>query len=309
MLSLASTGEDRIWLAKRLLVVELIRGRGPTWSRIQEVRERWGVEAQTQIPPRYEGRIYTPESLGPPPDPEEQFTDEADEWHAKYQEWISDLAALYNAVIPEEARSKFFVGSGWDVFLSICVLYDPPETQLREFADSFHWRGSNVHPRGGLVMYAPPIVWLSDAEHVEKTMTEFYEELLAALLEKYVHPQGVSSEDALGSIRRERRELFMRVIQELCANESRPYIDVKPHHTQKDIESAFRVLRARQDVGPPQGRPRRDKLTAVQCAILHDRRGWTYEQIALECGINPDSNDVSKYIADGRCILKDGQLA
>jgi hypothetical protein len=120
MLILPSTGEDRIQQAKRLLVVEVLRRRGPTWNRIREMRERWGVEAQTQLPPRYQGRVYIPESFGPLP--EEQFTDEADEWHSKYQEWVNDLAALCGAVVPEEARSsKYFVGSGWDVFLSLSM--------------------------------------------------------------------------------------------------------------------------------------------------------------------------------------------
>jgi hypothetical protein len=307
MLILPSTGERRKREAKRLLIVEIVRQTGPTWSRIREVRERWGVEAQTQLPPPYQGGVHTPQSLGACP--EEQFTDEADAWHGRYQEWVNDLAALYNAVIPKDARStRYFVGSGWDVFLSICVLYDPPDTRLEEFADSFHWRGSNVSPRSGVVMYSPPIVWQRDADQAEETMMEFYEGSLDALLEEYVHPQGVTTEEAMERIRKERPEVFERMREGLHDNESRPYIDVKPHHTQKDIEAAFRVLRARQDAGSPQGRPRRDTLTAVQCAILHDRLGWTYERIALERGINPDSNDVSKYIADGRHALRYGQL-
>jgi hypothetical protein len=145
-------------------------------------------------------------------------------------------------------------------------------------------------------MPAPPIVWLSDADRVQATMTEFYEGLLAALLEKYVHPQGVSSEDALGSIRRERPELFVQLKRGLTTNKPRPYIDVKPNHIQKDIESAFKVLCARHETRPAPGRRQRDELTAVQCAVLHERYNlpdptdkrrwtWTYERLAEEFGL------------------------
>jgi hypothetical protein len=154
-------------------------------------------------------------------------------------------------------------------------------------------------------MFAPPIVWLRDDDRLEKTTTEFYEGLVAALLEKYVHPQGVSSEDALESIHRERPELFEQLMQGIHDNDSRPYIDVKPHHTQKDIESAFRVLRARHSARPTPGPKNRDKLTAVQCAVLHDRHGWKYEDIAKKYGWDMGSNVVSKYIPLGRRILTD----
>ena len=89
---LPSTGEHRRREAKRLLILDLFQQRGPAWNRIQEMRERWGVEARTQLPPRYQGGVHTPDSLGPRPPDEEQFTDEAEEWYGKYREWTSDLA-------------------------------------------------------------------------------------------------------------------------------------------------------------------------------------------------------------------------
>jgi hypothetical protein len=303
---LPSTGEHRRQEAKRLLILDLFQQRGTTWNRIQELRERWGIEARRQIPPPYPGGLYTPESFGPLP-PEEEFGDqEYDQWHSRYREWSADLSTLCEAVVPHDARSsKYWVGSGWDVFLSMCVLYDPPETQLEEFDKKFDWRHSNITPRSGVVMYSPPIVWLRDADQLESTLAESYNELLEALLEMYVHPQGVSSEDALESIRREKPELFERMMQELLDNESRPYIDVKPYHTWDDIKSAFQVLRARQDARPAPGPKNRDKLTAVQCAILHDDHGWRYEAIAKKYGWDPGSNVVSKYIREGRRILAD----
>ena len=294
--SLPSTAEDRVRRAKRRLVLDLFLGRGVAWDHIREMRERWEIDARPQMPPPYP-YVFVPEILGPPP--EEQFGDEAEEWHAKYREWTSDLTAVFEAVVPEEARdSKYFVGSIWGLFLPMCVLYDPPETQLEDFAERIGGLASNVWPSGDnhYWMPAPPIVWLEDADRAESTVREFYEAVLEALLEKYVHPQGISSEDALESIHRERPELFVQLIRGLTENKPRPYIDVRPHHQEKDVVSAFKVLSARHDTRPALGRPKLDELTAVQCAILHDRynppdptdkrrRTWTFERLAEEFGL------------------------
>jgi hypothetical protein len=273
--------------------LDLFLRRGATWDYIREMRERWEIDAQPQMPPPYP-HVFVPETLGQPP--EEQFGDEADEWHAKYREWTSDLMALFEAVVPEEARdSKYFVGSFWGLFLPMCVLYDPPETQLEDFVGRVGGLASNVAPSGDKQywMPAPPIVWLRDADRVETMVAELHREFLEALLEKYVHPQGISSEDAIWSIHEERPDLFERYWRSLRDIELRPYIDVKPHHTDKDIKSAFKILSARHETRPAVGRPTRDELTAVQCAILHDRynppdptdkrrRTWTFERLAEE---------------------------
>jgi hypothetical protein len=288
---------------------------GAAWDRIREVRERWGIEAQTRIPPAYPGGLYTPESFGPPPCEEQSGNEEYDQWHSTYQEWADDLSNLCNAVVPDEARySKYFGGSGWDLFLSMCVLYDPPETKLVEFADRIRWSYSNVIPRGKHTMNFPPIVWLRNADRAETTMMEFFGGLLEALIEEYVHPQGVASEDAIGQIREERPEIFERMRKGLYDNESHPYIDVKPYHTQEELESAIQLLVARHVARPPEGRPRRDELTAVQCAILHDRynrrkpdnrREWTWhlEKLAEEFGLG-SRVAARDYVKLGRELLK-----
>jgi len=274
------------------------------------------------MPPPYPGDLYTPESFGPPP-PEEQFGDqEYDQWHARYQEWVADLSALCHSVIPEEVHgSKYPVSSGWGLFLSMCVLFDPPEPQLKDFAEAITWEYSNVILRGRYTMYlrdiawAPDaIVWLTDADRAEGAIREFYEELLVVLLEKYVHPQGISSEDALRTIHGERPELLKRLMQRICDNESRPYIDVKPHHRREEIESAIQMLMARHEVRPAKGRRKRDEFTAVQCAILYDRHNgkdaddrrrwkWSYEKLAEKFGL--DSWRAAKeYVLLGRELLE-----
>jgi hypothetical protein len=267
------------------------------------------------MPPPYPGGLYTPDSFGPPP-PEDQFGDEEYErWHATYRRWRSDLAALCDAVVPEEARdSKYLVDSGWVLFLSMCVLFDPPETRLVEFADRIGWRYSNVIPRGKHVGNAPPIVWLRDADRAETAMREFYEGLLVEVLERYVHPYGVTTEDAIGSIRKERPELFERLMRGMYDNESRPYIDPKPHHRKKDILSAYTLLREHRAVPPQPSKRSRDSLIALQCAILYDDhngpnpedrrvRIFTHKRLARMFGLQ-GPRAAKDYIELGREIRK-----
>jgi hypothetical protein len=288
--SLPSSGDHRVRQAKRRLVLDIFLRRGEVWERVREVREHWGIEAQKCMPPPYRGDIYIPEWFGPPPD--EEFGERAEQWYATVDEWRSDLTTLYRTIVPEEAHDSGYLSSGWGVFLSMCVLYDPPETRLLDFADTFRWEYSNVHSSNGFFMNAPPIVWRCDSNELELTWMEFYEGLIGALLSKYVHPQGVTTEEAMRSIREENSELYERRRQRLRKNESRPFIDVQADHTTaEDIESAAKVLRAWYKTRSSAGRKKRDELTAVQCAILHDRynlpdhedgrrRPWAYERLA-----------------------------
>jgi hypothetical protein len=95
--------------------------------------------------------------------------------------------------------------------------------------------------------------------------------LLGALLEKYIHPQGVTTEEAMRSIREENSELYERWRQRLHNNESRPFIEVQHYHTREDVESAFLVLSARHQARPTTGRKKRDELTAVR-SMRHSAR-------------------------------------
>jgi hypothetical protein len=267
--SLPSSGDYRVRQAKRRLVLDILLRRGAAWKHVRDVRERWRVEAHTRMPPPYHCSEYTPELLGPRP--EEEFGEEAEQLHTTFEEWRTALARLYKAVVPEEARYSEYLNSGWGVFLSMCVLFDPPDTRLVDFAEAFRLEGSNVHPRGGVRMSNPPIVWRCDSNEVEVTWMEFYEGLLGALLEKYIHPQGVTTEEAMRSIREENSELYERWRQRLHNNESRPFIEVQHYHTREDVESAFLVLSARHQARPTTGRKKRDELTAVR-SMRHSAR-------------------------------------
>lgn len=169
-------------------------------------------------------------------------------------------------------------------------------------------------------MNAPPIVWRKEHNELEATWMEFYEGLLGALLEKYVHPQGVTTEEAMRAIREQNLEIFERWRQRLHGNESHPFVGVQPYHTSEDIDSAFQVLSARHDARPVSGREKRDELTAVQCAILHERynlpdprdrrrRAWTFERLAehFEDLESPRAPKITSRLA-GACSTKRNQI-
>ncbi len=311
MKSLPSSGEARVQQAKRRLVLDIFLARGAAWEHIRDMRRRWEIEAQTQMPPPHPRSVYTPESLSSPPGTE--FTEQAERWHTTFQVWVNDLGDLYKAIVPEEARDSEYVVTGWYIFLSMCVVFDPPDTRLEDFAESFMWDYPKTISHSQYEMFASPIVWRRDSNQVEATCIEYYEGLLTALLEKYVHPQGVTTEQAVGAIKEERPEVFERWEQRLHDNEPRPLIDVQPYHRQEDIESAHKVLSTRHETGPTTGRKKRDELTAVQCAVLHDRhnfpdqtdrrrRTWTHKRLAEEFAL--DSARAAKaHVQLGRELL------
>lgn len=292
--------------------MDLVLLRRPTAPLIVDMRERWNIQPETRMPPPYQGGPHPPPSIGP--QPEEEFgTEEYDAWHAEYQEWRNDLTALYRAVVPEEARDSEYLVSGWGVFLSRCVLFDPPETQLVEFADALSWRYSNVILPDGYEVNALPIVWRADHNRTEETWIEFFNGVVEALCEKYAHPQGVSSEEAWRRVREENSDLFDRWRQGLYDNRSRPFIDVRPYTTQEDVESAYKVLRDRQGAGPGVGRDEREELIAVQCAILHDRfnlpdptdgrrRIWSFGRLAQKFELR-SPRAAKAYVERGRELL------
>jgi hypothetical protein len=221
MQSLPSSATERVRQAKHALVLDLFLRRGAAWDAIRAVRERWRIEARAQIPPPYRGGPYFPEAFGPPPPMEEWDSAEYNHWHATYREWMSALEGVYDAAVPEEARSsRYFVGSGWDLFISMCALYDPPETALINFAEHVGWRHSNVIHRGEHVGDGLPITWLRDATRVEEAWARFYEASIEAILETFVHPQGITSEEVHRRIRKDRPELFAGFVRDLCAIES-----------------------------------------------------------------------------------------
>ncbi len=82
----------------------------------------------------------------------------------------------------------------------------------------------------------------------------------------------------------------------------RPYLELAPHVSRKDILEAWRLYDSTREEPTKGGRTPRPLLRCAESALLHDRLGWTYEQIAAHFGWQ-DHMQASKYINDGRKAL------
>jgi hypothetical protein len=268
---------------RRNLILELFLQRGPFWEAVREARRRNGITATISVPP---------------PD-----------FNLCVQQHPHDVLAILEKVIPTGLRETFTID--WQGFIQACLLHDPPDHKLTEF-DRL-WAEplpSYLVPRGGSKhlqrLAAPPIREMRDPAEVRRYLTSFYEDVIDALIDTYLVPAGFSKEEVRRSLQAERPELWDKLEEEEEANTQKPYIVVDEFTTQEDVKWAFSKIHnsnGQRAKSPGTGRPARDPLVAVECAILHDRYGWTYAQLAERYGWD-DPNVASKYIDRGRTITR-----
>jgi hypothetical protein len=152
------------------------------------------------------------------------------------------------------------------------------------------------------LMAAPPVRTLTDPFKEMQTESWFWQRVISEVGSRHLKPLGLDIWDMVEDITRNDQELMDEYRARSHQNSPRQYIDVDESTTEADARRAFRQIRATQQTGPPTGRRSRDRLTCVQCALLHDEQGWTYERLAELHGWT-DHTRASKYIKDGRGIL------
>jgi hypothetical protein len=305
---LDSDALSRLQRFKRQLVLELFMKQGPFWETIEELRKRWGIEAVTQVPSPDFNLPYSCDYFQNPGD---------------YWEWDKCICSLLEDTVPERFY-RYFGEDEWETFLSACVHYDPPETNLLAFA-TFEDPSpicvipEDTHPGFDTAslsedydveslptMVAPPIQMLRDprvSHDLEKT---FWLYVIQELTKRYLKPLGLDDSDVAPMVGRiladAPKELYEYVVcGEKKREKLRPYIAVDEYTTEEDVRRAFRMIRATQG-GPSRSRHKRDPLISVECAILHDRHGWTYEQLAHRHDWK-DPSRAGKYIKVGRNVL------
>ena len=154
-------------------------------------------------------------------------------------------------------------------------------------------------------MVLPPIKQIRDPQEDRVDEARYWNDILTTVWELYVQPQGVSFEEMLLTVLKSEN---MRKKNEEWSSNKPPtrgpsyYIGIDEFTTDDDVRRAFRMLSAAQESRPRSGRPRRDRLTCVEAAVLHDSYDWTYEQLANRYDWN-DETLASKYVEDGRAIL------
>jgi len=286
---------------KRELVIQLWQQRGLFWREIRAMRTCWDVSPTNGLPDN-------PKKLKilalPPPGVGRRDTPEAQRVDAK---WRSELSDIARAVVPQHllGSEPTSIDYDWERFLSVCVLFGPPDERLEEFAQLGPFLAVSLLPSGTVAMAASPVKVMHDAFEERRVAERAWSWIFEAVFELYLEPQGLARDDVLKEIHEARPEIRETRDQEWHDLRLRTYIEVGENTTWGDVTTGYKMIDEAREERPKTGRRKRDRLRCVQCAILHDRHGWTYEQIAEHYDWL-DYTLAAKYIAEGRKVLQDG---
>lgn len=315
---------DRLFQAlKSELTLGLFLRDGAFWTAIEGIRSKWKLQVPTCVPteedhswPRVISRLASA--------PEESTLHQL-----ALGLWGADLCALHDAFVPVELQrgNRRLSRMLWLRFISNCVLNDPPEEHLIEFAatgSSMATSYSLVDPRdfdpsnwrlaespGELTwMVGTPLIQWPQPDALIEVEQWFRKRLLAEIGRRYLEPIGVDIGEAVEAIFRA-TSLNQEYRERSAAIPLQPVILVDAETTKQDVLGALQLIKATQSERSSGGRPPVDDLTAVQCAIWSET-GMTQRAIAERLGLslqpdehgNPYRSDQVRYrINRGREIL------
>ncbi len=240
--------------------------------------------------------------------------------------WLTSMFTFRDRVIPEVYRRSHDLSEAWIKFLSACLLYDPPETELLEFAryadpvsvaSDTDDRVSDTDTKQSSDVPVLPIVQLPDPFKARDDAHWYRDAIIDEIGKRFIEPEGLDTSEVFQSvigIRRDDRgklsSLGHEYAQRQLDNEPRPYIFVTEETTEEDVKKAFRSIKASRGYPMQGGTPRRDRLTAIQCAILYERHNstdptdrrrkrWPYERLAQEFGLK-SADAAEGYVDLGR---------
>jgi hypothetical protein len=131
-------------------------------------------------------------------------------------------------------------------------------------------------PPAAYMVDAPPVITPADAAYVHKVERWFWTTV--------IRESGVDLRAMLERALLARPDLLNEYRVLLEARPGKTYIDPNLARSEKDVRLAYRMLKKSKSPGSPSGRPGRDRLLAVQCAVFHDKLGWTHKEIADHFG-------------------------
>jgi hypothetical protein len=299
---------DLEWLVKDL-ILELCFQDGPFWEAVKDLRIRWHISPRVGVPPQ-DWQTY----FHPPGTSKETPLKEAMELGGL---WEKDLRAIRDRFIPDRFKRRREHQRRWRDFTSRCALFQPPRKDLLGFYLSCGAGPWLELPEGWefardqelVAMTEAPIEHIRDADQVEAAWREYCETLIKELGERYLKPEGISVGEAIRDVLESNSALEERLREQLqeSENDRRPYILVDEYTTKDDVVYAFQLLARSQEKRPKTGRGRRDRLIAVQYAVLHDEYGWTIPEIAQRYEGRIDEQVLERmedHIAEGREILE-----
>ena len=342
---LTSNAGSQLRSIKRQLVLQLYVQQGPFWDAICSLRVRWSIDSTISLPPVIK---YGPVTLVPGSAPyapqgvtfclEGQMAQTNDATDAMKDErwefenrWKQDLnSALVDALPPEALKHADIIRLEHrylQQFASACVLFDPPETELQEFAKYAdcppyaetapeQLNGGIPSPPKTVFMEVPPIRALRDPRLEMENEAAFWQDLIAEVGRRHLAPRGIDIWRELVVILGDCPDINARRTSRNQHNRLSYYIHVDEHTTSLDVGKAFSTISAAQRKRKPRKKQQRDPLVAVQAAILYDRhngpdpehtdkrrRQWTQETLAKHLGL-ASKRAAKSYVEYGRALLQ-----
>jgi hypothetical protein len=299
---------------KQDLVLSLFLRRGHFWEMVWSLREKRSITAKVQLPPLATESWMEPMKLLPADAPEypgfHAPNDDKGDYYRFVSHWPRDVGTILSAVLPNELWEVldyrfddlhyFYNREYLRTFCAACVLYDPPETELLAFAayhdppayPADHSTSASQQMTRQAKMKMNSIEKLPIRREELGQQRAFYESLLLEIANR-LEPHGIDLRSMIEDIHRDRPELKDGLSKEL---ETRFYINVGEHTTRDDVVGAYHTIATTLRKPPARTKPRRNRLVAVQCAILHDhhnradtsdgrRRTWAYKHLAKKFGL------------------------
>ena len=324
----------RIERFKSNVVVELFLQQGAVWEEIRDFRKRWEISPTVQVPSETWPNLHFPENGWP-----EQYDTEGEQardWVELASRWSVEMYTLARQIVPERYRPNPIDEMGWAIFLSACVLFDPPEPEkgLLRFAElggprpiglspaDESWRSFGHPPRS---MLAAPVRTIPDGYISAEIEGWFWRQVINEIGKKFLEPAGLDIHEMMREILKNSPALLKKR-EELREQHApaRHYIAVYEETTADDVQRAFQLISDTLFERSKEGAPPRERLVALQCAVLYDqhnakdpadrrRSRWSYERLAEEFGLGAGETQKAKkqageaYVALGRKILKESQ--
>ena len=101
---------------------------GPFWVDVLSIRSEWGITAQRMLPSKADTGTYCPIDLAPEKPAPYKATKALGTF---FDRWDDALRPLKDRFVPDGLRR----GPAWDDFFGACVMCDPPQKKLLEFAE------------------------------------------------------------------------------------------------------------------------------------------------------------------------------
>lgn len=330
---IGSDVESYIKRFKRNVVVDLFLQQGAVWKEIRAVRKRWTILPTVQVPSETWPNLHYPENGWP-----EQYDTEgeqAHDWVELASRWSVEMYTLARQVVPEDYRPNHVDEMGWAIFLSACVLFDPPEPEkgLLRFAEldgprpmglsptDESWTSFGHPPRA---MLAAPVRTIPDGYISAAIEGWFWRQVIEEIGKRFLEPAGLDIHEMMSEVLKNSPALSKKEELREQRAPARHYIAVYEDTTADDVQRAFQLISDTLPERSKKGHRQRDPLVALQCAVLYDRYNakdpkdrrrlrWSYERLAEEFGLGAGETQKAKkqvaadYVALGRKLLEESK--